>query len=498
MYHEHFGFFKSPFSLSPRLQFVFKSSAFEETMAHLIFGIESGESIILVTGEIGTGKTLALNFLMQNLSKTYRTSLINVTQLNFRELLKMFMAELGVEASVGADRADLLSALKAELAAAVRRGQRLLLVIDEAQNLDDATLEGVRMLTNMELPEEQGLQIILSGQPGLNAQINSPQLSQLSQRIRVHYHLDKLSSEETADYLAHRVNVAGCHRNLFRKDAIQRIHALCQGIPRLANTMADKALLAAYVDGADEVHLRHVVADKPMAMSPEEESTTAALAAQSSESPPPLVETKRSSDNARRILTRLLIILAVVTVVIAMIAHFQGTIMLPLLPGGRSLPGADQVVANEASAGEYGAKPLEIAVEDSLHSTAAGLHESLIAATKAPLANKKAADPVIVGESTPETRAMVFSTSELPVPPPGLYIHVASFLDMDRAKSYASFCADAGFPAHLTENKSSGKLWHQVKVGPYASPTEAQQVKVAILDKKIADWCMIVEIPGNR
>ena len=286
MYHEHFGFFTAPFSLSPHLQFLFRSSAFEETMAHLVYGLEGGEDIILITGEIGTGKTLALYNLSQHISKTYRIALINVTQLDFRELLKMLMAELDVQMPAAADRADLLSALKAELVATMRRGQRLLLVIDEAQNLEDATLEGVRLLTNLGPPEEQALQVVLSGQPGLRTKINSPQLAQVRQRIRVHYHLDKLGPKETSEYILHRVKVAGCERNLFRKDAIERVHALSDGIPRLVNMIADRALLAAYVDGDDEVRLHHVEEDTSLARSPAEESIAAAIAAQSSESPP--------------------------------------------------------------------------------------------------------------------------------------------------------------------------------------------------------------------
>ena len=286
MYHEYFGFFTSPFSLSPHLQFLFRSSAFQETMAHLVYGLEGGEDIILITGEIGTGKTLALYNLTQHVSRTYQTALINVTQLDFRELLKLLMTDLEVVVPAPADRADLLSALKAELVAIMRRGQRLLLIIDEAQNLDDATLEGVRLLTNLGPPEQQALQVVLSGQPGLRTKINSPHLAQVRQRIRVHYHLEKLGYKETSEYISHRVKVAGCERNLFHKDAIDRIHELSSGIPRLVNVLADRALLAVYVSGDHMVGLEHVEMDETLAKSSPEESISAAIAAQSSESPP--------------------------------------------------------------------------------------------------------------------------------------------------------------------------------------------------------------------
>ena len=476
MYNEHFGFFKSPFSLSPHLQFLFRSNAFEETMAHLVYGLESGEDIILITGEIGTGKTLALHNLSQHIPKTYRAVLINVTLLDFHELLKMLMAELGMVVPAAADRADLLNALKAELVAFMHRGQRLLLIIDEAHNLDDATLEGVRLLTNLGQLEEQALQVVLSGQPGLRNKINSPQLSQLRQRIRVHYHLEKLGPKETADYLAHRVKVAGCERNLFRKDAIQRIHALSAGIPRLVNVMADRALLAAYVDDADEVHLRHVEEDKSLARSPAEESMTAAIAAQSSESPPaPEVavadvdvnvdkETEKSMwmavrrfiGTARRILTGLLIIVAVA---MALIAHYQGMIKLPLLPEHRSVA---EVVADEDLAGENEGRPLDIASFDSLGFIAVNPDDSL--------------------------------ALELPTAPPGLYVHVGSFREFERAEAFATICADHDLPTQIVAVRIDGLLWYQVHVGPCADETEARQAQVAILEKRISTWYMIVRI----
>ncbi len=286
MYHEHFGFFTSPFSLSPHLQFLYRSSAFEETMAHLVYGLEGGEDIILITGEIGTGKTLALYNLSQHITKTYRIALINVTQIDFRELLKLLLVELDVEFPTTADRVVLLTVLKNELVATMRGGQRLLLIIDEAQNLDVPTLEGVRLLTNLGPPEEQALQVVLSGQPGLRSKVNTPELAQVRQRIRVHYHLDKLGPRETTDYIEHRVKVAGCDRSVFRKEAIEHIHALSDGIPRLVNMVADRALLAAYVDGAHEVRKEHVEDDTTLARSPAGESIAAAVAAQASESPP--------------------------------------------------------------------------------------------------------------------------------------------------------------------------------------------------------------------
>jgi type II secretory pathway predicted ATPase ExeA/cell division septation protein DedD len=261
MYYDHFGLYTAPFSMGPHLQFLFKSNTFEETMAHLVYGIEGGESIILITGEIGTGKTLALHNLTEHISGTFRVALINVTKIDFRELLKMFVAELGIAMPPESDRADLLGALKVEIESCRRQGLRLLLIVDEAHNLDIDTLEGVRLLTNLGPSGEQILQVVLSGQPGLNETINRSELIQLRQRIRVHYHLESMSRDETARYLTHRLEVAGAETPLFKRDAIDRVHALSRGVPRVVNIVADRALLAAYVDGKDIVSARHVEED---------------------------------------------------------------------------------------------------------------------------------------------------------------------------------------------------------------------------------------------
>ncbi|MBU0740944.1 AAA family ATPase [bacterium] len=606
MYHEHFGFFTAPFSLSPHLQFLFRSSAFEETMAHLVYGLEGGEDIILITGEIGTGKTLALYNLSQHISKTYRIALINVTQLDFRELLKMLLSELGVQVPAAADRADLLSALKAELVATMRRGQRLLLIIDEAQNLDDATMEGVRLLTNLGPPEEQALQVVLSGQPGLRTKINSPQLAQVRQRIRVHYHLDKLGPEETADYLEHRVRVAGCDRKLFRKDAIKRIHALSDGIPRLVNVIADRALLAAYVDGDDEVHLHHVEEDTSLAKSPTAESIAAAIAARSSESPPPPVpepkpkpepatapsvaddgpqpsddeldeiteaalaasaaaiederegpdtiespagadgevdapavsaavvaggdedesvdvETemsapmavKRRTRGARRILVSALIIGAVSVAALGLLAHRQGIIKLPLLPEPRPVAEADEGVADNGFTTGIVDRLQGVAPFDSVGAVAAGLDDSLAVAGNEGLVAGEVTDTLSVGEPAPlpvdedepapriadematDAGAGLDETPaarELPAPPPGLYVHVGSFRDIERARIFAAECAGHDMPTQVMAVTIDGQLWYRVHVGPYADQADAQQAQAVVQGNRLSTWTMIVRI----
>jgi len=651
MYHEHFGFFTSPFSLSPHLQFLYRSSAFEETMAHLVYGLEGGEDIILITGEIGTGKTLALYNLAQHITKTYRTALINVTQLDFRELLKMLLVELDVEVPSSADRADLLTALKTELMATMRRGQRLLLIIDEAQNLDDATLEGVRLLTNLGPPEEQALQVVLAGQPGLRANVNKPELAQIRQRIRVHYHLDKLGPQETRDYIEHRVKVAGCEKSVFRQDAIEHIHRLSDGIPRLVNMVADRALLAAYVDGADQVRTEHVDDDSTLPRSPVEESVVAAVAAQASESPPlvkpeppelsgdtaaeseseptpepepvpepeptpepepeeviepepepesvdealdditasaladdtpdaveesgdepetgvaesagvaadmldddlldddldvtvvpetddseaesdddasPPMAVPRRGGGARRLLAIALVVVGASVVTMVVLAHQRGLITLPFLPAAQvteTTAPDDSESSDLLSSDDAG-----LAAIDSLGGSVTETADSLMVETGPDVSADPviSSDPVVSsdpsddgetapadplpidttpdgGTDTPDvtvdetvvdtTPAQSSQTLSLPVPPPGLYVHLGSFRDLARADVFAGRCAGLDLLPFIVEAVINDKTWYRVHVGPFAELDDAQLAQITAQDEGLTSWSMIVRLP---
>jgi len=267
MFRSHFGLKADPFALSPNLKFLYMSKALEETMAHLAYGLEEGEDYILITGAIGTGKTLALHNLMAQISSTFRTVLINVTQLDFRELMKLICSDLKLEIPTRADKADLLAALKAYLQQIRQAGDKLLLIIDEAQNLSVDTLEGVRLLTNLAQPGGQCLQIVLAGQPGLEIKIKQPNLAQLRQRIRIHYCLETLDRQEVESYVTHRLLVAGCQQPLFRPGALDRIYRASGGVPRLVNILGSRALLAAFVDDAKIVEGRHVEIDESTPLS---------------------------------------------------------------------------------------------------------------------------------------------------------------------------------------------------------------------------------------
>jgi general secretion pathway protein A len=258
MYLDHFGLATAPFSLSPRLEFLYTSTPFEETIAHLVFGLENQEAITLISGPIGSGKTMTIHSFISHLSPQYATALVNSTQVTPTELLKLILEDLGVTLSADTDKSDLLISFKDFLIRRQQEGGRVLVIIDEAQNLSTSCLEEIRLLTNLGQFESQPVQMVLVGQPELETTVNQPQLAQLRQRIRVRYRISPLSREEVAGYIRHRMSVAGCQHSVFAKDAVDTIFRRSEGIPRLVNTLAGDALLAAFVENSATVTAAHV------------------------------------------------------------------------------------------------------------------------------------------------------------------------------------------------------------------------------------------------
>lgn len=258
MYLQHFGLTTNPFGLSPKLDFLYRSEAFEESIAHLLYGLDNSEAIIMITGPIGAGKTMAIQSFLAHLGPDFSFALITNTRVTSVELLKLIIEDLEVKTPERPDKSDLLIAFKDHLIESSRHGKRVLIVIDEAQNLELEVLEEVRMLTNLGQGDGQPVQVILLGQPELEARVNQRELAQLRQRIRVHYRLDSLSREETELYLNHRMAVAGCKQSVFEKKAIDRIFELSAGIPRLVNSLAGAGLLATYVAGRKKVKAEDV------------------------------------------------------------------------------------------------------------------------------------------------------------------------------------------------------------------------------------------------
>lgn len=263
MFLSEFGLSVHPFGISPRLDFLYKSGAFEESIAHLVYGLDNSEAIIMITGAIGTGKTMAIQSFLSFLGDRYLSALVTNTSVDAKELLKLVLEDLGVPLEPGADKSDLLIAFKKFLIASGRDGKRIIVVIDEAQNLSREALEEIRLLTNLGQGEEQPVQIVLSGQPELEAALKRPDLAQLRQRIRVHYKLAPLSRRELEEYVDHRMTVAGGSAGVYSKGALDRIYELSTGVPRVVNTLCGEALLAAYVAGRLKVEARDLDDQQP-------------------------------------------------------------------------------------------------------------------------------------------------------------------------------------------------------------------------------------------
>lgn len=254
MYLEHYGFDLPPFNLTPDSRFLFLSERHREALASLEYGITSRKGFTVLTGDIGAGKTTLCRSLLHRLSADTKVALILNSYLSDIEILQTINDELGVAASNSTSRKALIDALNRFLLLECAAGNDVLVIIDEAQNLAPATLEQIRMLSNLETENDKLLQILLMGQPELRDTLRLPQLEQLNQRITVRYHLGPLSEEETAAYLEHRMRVAGAaHRARFTPEAVKALYAFSKGVPRKTNLVADRTLLGGYSIGALEM-----------------------------------------------------------------------------------------------------------------------------------------------------------------------------------------------------------------------------------------------------
>ena len=260
MYLSYYGLQEPPFSITPDPRFVHLSERHRDALAHLLFGIDKGGGgFVQVTGEVGTGKTTLSRVLLKLLPKDTRIALVLNPRQNAAELLETICEELHIEieGKRGSTK-SLVDALNAYLLDAYAKGLRVVLLIDEAQNLPADALEQVRLLTNLETDTQKLLQILLLGQPELRAMVAKPELRQLAQRITARYHLTPLDPKETAEYLRHRWRVAGGQKFPFDAKAVQRMHQRAGGVPRLLNVIAERALLAGYARDASMIDARLV------------------------------------------------------------------------------------------------------------------------------------------------------------------------------------------------------------------------------------------------
>jgi general secretion pathway protein A len=260
MYASFFGLSKEPFSISPDPRFLFMSEQHREALAHLLYGLGGGGGFVLLTGEVGAGKTTVCRCFLEQVPAHCRVAYIFNPKLSVAELLQTVCGEFGIPlpAQEGSVKAH-VDALNSFLLEGHAKGEQAVLVIDEAQSLSAEVLEQLRLLTNLETAERKLLQIILIGQPELREMVARPDLEQLAQRIVARYHLGALSFAETQQYIQHRLSVAGPSAPLpFSAAALARIHALSGGVPRRINLLADRALLGAYAQGQQRAERRTV------------------------------------------------------------------------------------------------------------------------------------------------------------------------------------------------------------------------------------------------
>lgn len=249
MYTRYFGFNEKPFTLTPNPRFIYLSNNHKEAFAHLLYGINNHYGFIELLGEVGTGKTTVLRTLLGQLKdENYSAALIFNPCLTGVELLRSINSEFGIDASSEYSN-ELLAELNRFLLTENAAGRTVVLVIDEAQNLQPEVLEQVRMISNLETENDKLIQIILSGQPELEALLDRPDLRQLNQRIAVRYRLSPIRMDETRAYIRHRMEVAGETGGIsFSNNAIKLIHLYTHGVPRMINILCDRALLIAYGD----------------------------------------------------------------------------------------------------------------------------------------------------------------------------------------------------------------------------------------------------------
>src|SRR6266403_1379245 len=255
LYQTHFGLREAPFNITPDPSFLYLSASHREGLAQLTYGIRARKGFVVLTGEVGTGKTTLIHALLNDLNGSCQTGLIFSTIVNPVDLLRSVCEEFGLIETKKPLREihDYLVSLNEFLLENYRKGESCALIIDEAQNLSAEILESIRLLSNFETSKDKLLQILLVGQPELAIRLNSPELRQLKQRVMLRHHLRSLSLQECCEYVSNRLKIAGGDGTIFTPNAVESIHAYSGGIPRIVNVLCDNALLTGYALGRKEV-----------------------------------------------------------------------------------------------------------------------------------------------------------------------------------------------------------------------------------------------------
>jgi general secretion pathway protein A len=259
MYLDFFQLNEFPFNVTPDPRFLFFSERHREAFDSLLYGVEHRKGFIVLTGEVGCGKTTICRSVLNNLPGTTHSAFILNPSLTASQLVRSILHDLGIEPK-GGDKLVHIAQLNRFLLQCLEKGENVAVIIDESQNLDPQLMEQVRMLSNLETDQHKLMQIILSGQPELKERLRRPELRQLRQRVMVHCDLAPLTTVETALYIQHRLKIAGADDpgSIFQSAAIQQIHDRADGIPRQINTICDRALLSAYIRKDLQVTLQDV------------------------------------------------------------------------------------------------------------------------------------------------------------------------------------------------------------------------------------------------
>jgi len=247
MYIDYFGLKDYPFRITPDTEYLFMSSAHSRAKAYMEYAIFNREGFVVITGEIGSGKTTLIKKLLLELDENIIVAKIFQTQLDEVELLQAILVEFGLN-PFSAKKVELLNMLNQFLVESYLNNKQVLLIIDDAQNLSKRVLEEVTMLSSVETQKEKILHVILVGQPELNQKLEAPDMEQLLQRVSLRYHVRALTEDETKEYVEHRLKIAGISTALFSEETFSAMYQYSGGIPRLINTICDTSLTCAYAD----------------------------------------------------------------------------------------------------------------------------------------------------------------------------------------------------------------------------------------------------------
>ncbi len=541
MYREHFGLRVNPFALSPSLEFLYDSSAFQQGLAQLRHGLENGDAVILLTGPIGAGKTMVLHSFLSGLDPRYRTAYITNTRVGPTELLKLVVASLGGEIRPGGDKSDALIAFQRQLDEASGQGRPVLIIIDEAQNLAPDVLEEIRLLSNLGPDGAQPVQVVLAGQPELEHILRRRELAQLRQRVGLHHRLSLLGPDELPEYLDHRMRVAGCERSAFLPEAVEKIYARSLGVPRVVNNLAGAALLAASVAGREAVAAADVLAtnvDHAGAYedvgdhaqretdSPPETSASAARPAAGAAAEP--ARREASAQRAWAVVA----ILALVLLVMQSLGDLADGLQAvrrsfgPAAPAEQVQPAhpeddGDAVAAADADTTQADASPKVAGAGGLADAAMAGQGQPQTAPARNPAKETAAKEPPAtpartVGQDPAKEKAASAEAAPAPARTAAAspesaagqpqqpaaaaagsggayYIHVSSFRDMDRALRQMKIFETGDRHALYIRRDVDGVSWYRIYLGPYPSRADASADGRQLQDQGLTDYFQITK-----